>query len=51
MYLKSFYRLTDDELTALKSAASMDDFKLEGQKDYSAIIAERMSAYEKAHEN
>lgn len=51
LYLKSFYRLTDEEVTLLKSAASIDDFKLEGKKDYSTIIAERMKAYEKAHES
>lgn len=47
LYLKYYYRLTDEEIENLKSASDFYDYEIEGTTDYDYIIKERMHEYEK----
>lgn len=44
-YLRNFYRLTDDEISELKTVVTSSDFSLDGQDDYEKVSKERMVEY------
>lgn len=44
-YLKDYYRLTDEEIEALKESAAGGQFTLEGSADIEGVTKRRMEAY------